>query len=153
MVNEPSVFELLRFDCKWIYTGNVSITKHSLPKAAKKIQCWTHTHTHTHKTNTERERERERETYPQNSQPSLQRQHFFTKPLPLRWICCCTEYLMSRLIIKRVLVLFIFHHRTYFWIFVRIASLRRFSQISKNLCFFKVLNTTFLQNVWLIVTS
>ena len=46
-------------------------------------------------------------------EPSLQRQHLFPKTLPLKWICCCTEYLMSRLICKKGLVLFLFPHRTH----------------------------------------
>ena len=47
------------------------------------------------------------------SEPSLQRHHLFRKTLPFKWICCCTEYLMSRLICKKGLVLFLFLHRTY----------------------------------------
>ena len=35
------------------------------------------------------------------SEPSLQRQHLFTKTLSFKWICCCKEYLMSRLMCKR----------------------------------------------------
>ena len=46
-------------------------------------------------------------------EPSLQRQHLFPKTLPLKWICYCTEYKMSRLICKKGLVLFLFPHRTY----------------------------------------
>ena len=37
----------------------------------------------------------------------------FPKTLPLKWICCCIEYLMSRLIYKKGPVLFLFPHRTY----------------------------------------
>ena len=47
------------------------------------------------------------------SEPSLQRQDLFPKTLSLKWICCYTEYLMSRLICKKVLVLFLFPHRTF----------------------------------------
>ena len=47
------------------------------------------------------------------SEPSLQRQHLFPKTLPLKWIFYYTEYLMSRLICKNGLVLFLFPHRTY----------------------------------------
>ena len=32
------------------------------------------------------------------SETSLQRQHLFPKTLPLKWVCCCTEYWMSILI-------------------------------------------------------
>ena len=46
------------------------------------------------------------------SEPSLQQQHLFLKTLPLKWIRCCTEYLMSRLICKKGLVLFLYPHRT-----------------------------------------
>ena len=37
--------------------------------------------------------------FPHNvySEPSLQRQHLFPKTLPLKCICSCTEYLLSRL--------------------------------------------------------
>ena len=47
------------------------------------------------------------------SDPLLQRQHLFPKTLLLKWICCCTEYLMSRLIRKKVPVLFLVSHRIY----------------------------------------
>ena len=47
------------------------------------------------------------------SEPLLQWQHFFPKTLPLKWICCCKEYFMSRLICKKGLVLFLFPHRTF----------------------------------------
>ena len=47
------------------------------------------------------------------SEPSLQRQHLFRKLLPLKWICCCKESLMSRLICKKGLVVFLFPHGTY----------------------------------------
>ena len=61
------------------------------------------------------------------SEPLLQRQYLFPKTLPLKWICLCTVYLMSRLICEKGFVLFLFPHRTYMlWIFVRIASLRQF---------------------------
>ena len=46
------------------------------------------------------------------SKPSLQRQRLFPKTLPLKWICCYGEYLMSRLICKKGLVLFLFPYRT-----------------------------------------
>ena len=39
------------------------------------------------------------------SEPSLQRQHLIPKTCPLKWICCCTEYLLCRLICKKGLVL------------------------------------------------
>ena len=48
------------------------------------------------------------------SEPSFQRQHLFPKTMPIKWICCCTEYLMSKSICKRRLVLFLFPHRTCF---------------------------------------
>ena len=35
------------------------------------------------------------------SEPSLQRQHVFPKILPLKWICCCKESLMDRMICKK----------------------------------------------------
>ena len=60
------------------------------------------------------------------NEPSLRWQHLFPKTLPLKWICCGTEYLMSRLIRQKGLVLYLFPHRTCFLFFVRIASLRRF---------------------------
>ena len=47
------------------------------------------------------------------SEPSLKRQHLFPKTLPLKWICCCREYLISRLICKISIVLFLCPHRTY----------------------------------------
>ena len=31
-------------------------------------------------------------------------QHLFPKKLPLKWICCYTEYLMSRLIVRKILL-------------------------------------------------
>ena len=46
------------------------------------------------------------------SEPLLQRQHLFPKMLPLKWICCCKEFLMSRMICKKGIVLYIFPHRT-----------------------------------------
>ena len=46
------------------------------------------------------------------SEPSLQWQHLFPKTFPLKQICRCTEYLMSRLICNKGLVLFLFPHRT-----------------------------------------
>ena len=46
------------------------------------------------------------------SAPSLQRQHLFPKTVQIKWICYCTEYLMSRLC-KKGLVLSLFPHRTY----------------------------------------
>ena len=86
------------------------------------------------------------------SEPLLQWQHVFPMTLPLKWICCCTEYLMSRLICKKGLVSFLFTHKTYVFDIFRIASLRWLYQISKR-CFFKLLNAMFLHNLWLIVTS
>ena len=77
-------------------------------------------------------------------EPSLQRQPLFPKTLKLKWICYCTEYSLNRLKCKKGLVLFLFpliEHM--FWIFV---------QIYKT-CFFKALNTIFLHNLWLAVTS
>ena len=50
---------------------------------------------------------------PSYSEPSLQRLHLFPKTLPLKLICCCREYLMSRLICNKGLLLFLFPHRTY----------------------------------------
>ena len=47
------------------------------------------------------------------SELSLQRQHLFPKTLPLKWICRCTEYLMSRRMCKKGIVLFLFPYRTY----------------------------------------
>ena len=69
------------------------------------------------------------------SEPSLQQRHLFQKMLPIKRICCCTEYLMSRSICKKGLGFFFFfflfpHIEHMFWIFVRIASLRQ--QISKT---------------------
>ena len=61
------------------------------------------------------------------SEPSLQWHHLFPKTLPLKWICCCKESLMSRLIHQKVLAVcsyFLIEHM--FLIFVRIASLRQF---------------------------
>ena len=46
------------------------------------------------------------------SESSLQRLHLFPKTLPLKWICYCTEYLMSRLICKKGFVSFLFPKRT-----------------------------------------
>ena len=60
------------------------------------------------------------------SEPLLQGQHLFPKTLPLKRICCCTEYLKSRLTCKKGLVLFLFPHRTYVLDIFRIASLRQF---------------------------
>ena len=37
----------------------------------------------------------------------LQRQYLFPKMLPLKWICCCKESLMDRLIYKKDLVLYL----------------------------------------------
>ena len=51
-------------------------------------------------------------TDPTDSEPSLQ-QHLFPKTLPLKLICCCTRYLMSRLICKKDHILFLFPYRTY----------------------------------------
>ena len=48
------------------------------------------------------------------SEPSLQRQHLFPKMLPFKWICCCKESLMDRIICKEDLALFLFPHRTCF---------------------------------------
>ena len=59
------------------------------------------------------------------SEPSLQGQHLFPKTLPLKWICCCREYLMSILICKILFCsYFLIEHM--FWIFIRITSLRQF---------------------------
>ena len=78
--------------------------------------------------------------------PSLQRQHLFSKTLPLKCICCCTDYLMSRLICKKGYVFFLFPHETYglaiCWNRLTVAILT----IIKNLSFFKVLNIIFLHN-------
>ena len=50
---------------------------------------------------------------PSYSEPSLQRQHLFPKMLPLKWICCCKESLMQRMISKKGLVILLFPQRTY----------------------------------------
>ena len=47
------------------------------------------------------------------SEPSKQRQHLFTKLLPLKWICRCNESLMSKMICKKGFVLFLFLHWMY----------------------------------------
>ena len=56
----------------------------------------------------------------------IQRQHLFPKTLPLKWICCCKAYLMSRWICKKVLFYSYFFIKHMLWISVRIASVRRF---------------------------
>ena len=63
---------------------------------------------------------------------SIQWQHLFPKTLPLKLICYYTEYLMSRLICKKVWFCSYFLIEHIFWIFVRIASRRQFKQISKT---------------------
>ena len=55
------------------------------------------------------------------SEPSLQRQYLFRRRLLLKWICCCKEYLISKLICKKGFVLLLFPRKHMFWIFVRIA--------------------------------
>ena len=80
------------------------------------------------------------------SEPSLQWQNLFLKMLPLKWICCCKESLMDRMICKKDLVLFLFPHRTYVLEEAILTNIQ-------NKCFFKVLNTIFLHKLWLTVTS
>ena len=59
------------------------------------------------------------------SEPSLQRQHLFPKDVAIKM-----NLLLYRILNEQIdLVLFLFSHRAYehmFWIFVRIASMRRF---------------------------
>ena len=57
------------------------------------------------------------------------------------------KYLMSWLIHKKVLVLFFFPHSTY------VLDICKILKIIKSICFFQVLNTIFLHNLWLIVAS
>ena len=45
-------------------------------------------------------------------EPSLQRQYLFPKMLQLKWLCCCKESVMRRLIYKKGLVLFQFPRTT-----------------------------------------
>ena len=78
--------------------------------------------------------------------------NLFPKTLPLKWICCCTEYLMSRLKCKKVLFCsyFLIEH------VLDICKNHLAEAILTNIrtiCFFKVLNTIFLHNLWLTVTS
>ena len=50
------------------------------------------------------------------SESSVQRHHLFPKTTSFECICCCTEYLMSKLsksICKKGLVVLLFPHRTY----------------------------------------
>ena len=59
------------------------------------------------------------------SEPSLHRQHLFPKTLPLKWIYCYREYLKNKLICQKDLVLLYFLIEHMFWVFIRIALLRR----------------------------
>ena len=79
-------------------------------------------------------------------------QHLFPKMLPLKWICCCKESLMYRMICKNPLFYSYFLREHTFWIFVRIASVRRLQQISKT-CVAWSFNAIFLHNFSLTVTS
>ena len=42
----------------------------------------------------------------------------FRKMLPSKQICCCKKYLMSRMICKKGLLLFLFFHRTYVFLYL-----------------------------------
>ena len=42
------------------------------------------------------------------SEPSLQRQHLFPKMLPLKWMCCCKDSLMDRMLYKKDLIEYMF---------------------------------------------
>ena len=50
-------------------------------------------------------------TFYKYREPSLQRQHLFSKTLPFKWISCYEESLMSRMTYNKCHVLFL--HRTY----------------------------------------
>ena len=54
-----------------------------------------------------------KESYSTQSSRYSERHHLFPKILPLKWICCCKEFLMSRMICNGCHVLFLFLHRTY----------------------------------------
>ena len=77
----------------WSYPGNATmIRKHSLPKdQKKKRQELTMTR---HSGTVAIYKENNNGKYKRNSEPPLQRQHLFPKTLPLKRICCCSEYLM-----------------------------------------------------------
>ena len=87
------------------------------------------------------------------SEVLFQWQSLFPKTLPLKWISCCTEYLylMSKLICKKGLILFLFPHRTNV---LDICDLTEAILTNiQNICFFKLFNTIFWHNLWLIATS
>ena len=110
---------------------------------AKTVSSYSKTgdiNTETPKAQTEREREREKKAKwvatgggaqsaclgtSKYSEPSLQRQHLFPKMLPLKYMCCCYESLISRMICKKGLVIPISSRKICLG-YVRIASVSRF---------------------------
>ena len=72
------------------------------------------------------------------SEPSLQPQHLFPKPLPLKWICCFTEYLMSRMICKKGTVLFLFLHRTCVLYICKNCLIEGILTNIQNICFWSI---------------
>ena len=59
------------------------------------------------------------------SEASFHRQHLFPKMLPLKWICCCKESYMDRMVCENEVVLSVSSQNICFG-YVRIASVRRF---------------------------
>ena len=129
----------------WIYPGNTTITKDSLPEIPKEGEVnskhWQNKESHLKPRRTNKadfKRGTPFESHMVYNEPSLQRQHLFPKTLPLKWISCCKKSLMSRLICKKGLVLFLFPHR------IHAEAILTNTQ---NICFFKALNTIFLHNL------
>ena len=91
----------------------------------------------------------------QYSEPSLQRQHLFPKTMSLKWICCWTEYLMSRLIYmykQRFCFVLISSENICFGYLLESPHRGDSNKYPKHM-FLLNINTIFLHNLWLIVTS
>ena len=74
------------------------------------------------------------------SEPSLQRQHFCQKTLTLKWLCCCKESFMSRLVYKKVLVLFLLPNRRH----VYVCNFNPFAPRTKHVLLSKFCFTAFV---------
>ena len=87
------------------------------------------------------------------SEPSLQRHHLFPKILPLKWICCCKEFLTSRMICNKCYVLFIPIHRMNVLDICWNLLTKAILIIIQNICCLKYWIIMFLHNFWFTVTS
>ena len=126
-----------RVHCNWSYLGNATSKRHNHPEEPKKKKkSWQETNNDKTQRPSCSGRQSDKQTLnkysnrridttktesptgnnTRYSEPALQRQHLFPKTLPLKWIYCCTEYIMSRLICKKGLVLSLFSHIEHmFW--------------------------------------